>query len=215
MSCCRHCEGVEDVFSRELAHNDLDDYRRKGASRQTHMLLAALHRAGVEGRNLLDVGGGVGAIQHELFAAGLNAATQVDASSAYLAASQEEAARRGHAERVTYIHGNFVDVADTLDSADYVTLDRVICRYPDMPALVSRSAARARHLYALVYPRDRWWSRLGIHLLNLNFWLRRNPFRVFVHPSAQVDAIAAQAGLKLHSRQFAGLWQVVIYARAG
>ena len=214
MSCCRHCEGAEDVFSRGVARSDLDSYRRKGASRQTHMLLAALRTAGVEGRKLLDVGGGVGAIQHELFAAGLDSAMQVDASSAYLAASREEAARRGHAERVTYIHGNFVDVADTLDSADYVTLDRVICCYPDMPALVSRSAARARQLYALVYPRDRWWSRLGIHLLNLTFWLRRNPFRVFVHPSAQVDALAVAAGLKLRSRQFAGLWQVVVYARA-
>ncbi len=213
MSCCRHCEGAEDVFSRGVARSDLDSYRRKGASKQTHMLLAALRAAGVEGRSLLDVGGGVGAIQHELFAAGLENAMQVDASSAYLAASQEEAARRGHAERVTYIHGNFVDVSDTLDSADYVTLDRVICCYPDMPALVSRSAARARQLYALVYPRDRWWSRLGIHLLNLTFWLRRNPFRVFVHPSAQVDAIATSAGLELHSRQFAGLWQVVVYAR--
>lgn len=215
MSCCRHCEGVEDVFSREVAQSDLDSYRRKGPSKQTRMLLTAIGAAGIEGRRLLDVGGGVGTIQHELFAAGLNAATQVDASSAYLAASREEAARRGHADRVTYVHGNFVDVADDLDSADYVTLDRVICCYPDMPALVSRSAARARHFYGLVYPRDSWWARIGIHLLNLNFWLRRNPFRVFVHPSAQVDAIATQAGLKLHSRQRAGLWQVVIYARAG
>lgn len=215
MSCCRHCEGVEEVFSRGIARSDLESYRKKGPSRQTRMLLAAIRAAGIEGRRLLDVGGGVGVIQHELFTDGLHSATQVDASSAYLAASREEAARRGHAERVTYIHGNFVDMADTVEEADWVTLDRVICCYPDMPALVRQSAARARQFYGLVYPRDSWWARLGVKLMNLGFRIQRNPFRVFVHPSAEVDSVAAAAGLRLQSRRKAGLWQVVIYARPG
>src|SRR5947199_213845 len=83
---------------------------------------------------------------------GASGATDVDASAAYLAAAREEAARQGHAERVAYHHGNFVDLAATLPPADIVTLDRVICCYHDMPALVERSSAKAARLYGLVYP---------------------------------------------------------------
>jgi hypothetical protein len=35
-----------------------------------------------------------------------------------------------------------------------VTLDRVINVYPDWQRLIELSAARARRLYGLVYPRD-------------------------------------------------------------
>ena len=47
--------------------------------------------------SLLDIGGGVGPIQHDLFDCGLGRAVQVDASRAYLDASKAEAAARGHA----------------------------------------------------------------------------------------------------------------------
>ena len=35
---------------------------------------------------------------------------------------------------------------------DILTLDRVICCYPDMQKLVGLSAKRARKLYGLIYP---------------------------------------------------------------
>ena len=46
-------------------------------------------------------------------------------------------------------------MSDEIEAADVVTLDRVICCYPDMEALVGRSAERALRLYGLVHPRDR------------------------------------------------------------
>jgi magnesium-protoporphyrin O-methyltransferase len=162
---------------------------------------------------VLDIGGGAGVVHHELLRAGAARATDVDASSAYLAAARAESERQGHAARVTYLHGDFVALAPTIAPADIVALDRVVCCYPDMPALVGAAADRAQRLLGLVYPRDVWWVRAGVRATNLGLALQRSAFRVFCHPSAAVDAAIRQAGLALRLQQNRGPWQVVVYAR--
>jgi magnesium-protoporphyrin O-methyltransferase len=178
------------------------------------VLLAALEPGGVAGKSLLDIGGGVGAIQHELVEAGVARVTDVDASTAYLEVVEQEATRRGYADRAAYHHGDFVELASELDAADIVTLDRVICCYPDMDALVGLSSARARLLYGLVYPRRTWYLKLARPLINAFFRLRRNPFRFFLHKSEDVDAVARRSGLSRASRQRSGVWNVVVYRHA-
>src|SRR5712671_2640325 len=144
---CPHCQGAEKVFDAGTARGDLEEYRQHGPAKTTRLLLNAIRKAAHDDKTLLDIGGGVGAIQHELLADTVQSAVHVDASTAYLGASQEEAAKRGHRERVTYLHGNFVEVAPEVAPADIVTLDRVLCCYPDMPALVTASISHAKQLY--------------------------------------------------------------------
>jgi SAM-dependent methyltransferase len=213
MNCCQ-CQGIEEQFNRAEAARKLREYRRSGPARSTDLLLGALMREPVAGLTLLDIGGGIGAIQHALLKAGAARATDVDASTAYLATAREEAARQGHTERITYHHGNFVDMADTIPTADIVTLDRVICCYHDMPALVERSSAKAARLYGLVYPRDTWWVRAGVRAANGLMWLQRSTFRAFAHSSAAVDAIVQRNGLQQCFARNAGIWQVVVYQRS-
>jgi magnesium-protoporphyrin O-methyltransferase len=137
----------------------------------------------------------VGVAHLELLSAGLRSATDVDASSAYLDVAREEARRRGYGDRVTYHHGDFVALAPEIEPADIVTLDRVICCYHDMPALVQASAAKARWLYGLVYPREAWWTRLDSSVENAWFRMKRHPYRSFIHPARFVDATVRSAGL--------------------
>ncbi len=211
--CC--CQGFETMFGDKTARRDLERYRKKGPSKPTRRLLDALREEGVAGASVLDIGGGVGAIQHELLDAGAERAISVDASSAYLRAAKEEAARRGHGERVSYHEGDFVALADRIASADLVTLDRVICCYPDMASLVGRSAMRARRLYGIVLPRHVWWTRLGFRLMNAGLRLVRKEFRAYVHPTDAVDAVSREEGLTLRLRENVGpIWQVAVYARA-
>ena len=211
--CC--CQGFESMFGDKTARRDLKRYRKKGPSKPTRRLLDALGRQGVEGASVLDIGGGVGAIQHELLDSGAARATGVDASPAYLRAATSEAERRGHGERVTQHEGDFVALAGDIASADIVTLDRVICCYPDVNRLVGRSAERARHLYGLVHPRDAWWTRLAFRLMNLGLRLARKQFRAYVHPVDAVDRISRSAGLALQLRHNVGpIWQVVLYERS-
>ena len=210
---CSHCCGIEAQFNRKVAAGDLRKYRKKGPMRTAQLLIDALTAEGVEGLTLLDIGGGVGAMQHELLKAGVRSATGVDASTAYLGAAAEEAERQGHAARVRQRHGDFVDVAATVEPADVVTLDRVICCYPDMQALVALSAERAQRLYGVVYPRRTWWTRLDFALLNLIHRLRRSSFRAYLHPPAAVDTLVREKGLTRRFYATTWIWQVVVYGR--
>jgi hypothetical protein len=105
-------------YDEKRAASDLRRYREKGPISSTRALIEALKAEGVEGATLLDIGGGIGAIQHELLDAGVTHATSVDASAPYLDAARGESERRGHDGRVTYLHGDFADLADSVPSAD-------------------------------------------------------------------------------------------------
>jgi magnesium-protoporphyrin O-methyltransferase len=212
MTSCQ-CQGIEDQFNSREAAKKLADYHKNGPTGTTRLLITALKEAGVAGSTMLDIGGGIGAIQLELLKAGALSAVSVDASTAYIEAAQQEAQRQGLQDRIQFQHGDFVELAAGLASAEIVTLDRSLCCYPDMPALVGLSVSRARQLYALVYPRDTWWMRLGLGIVNGLQRLRGSAFRVFVHPTQAVETILQENGLRRRFYRLAGVWQIAIYAR--
>ena len=212
MASCQ-CQGIERLFDRREALRKLHAYALHGPDRTTRLLLDAVKAQNIEGATLLDIGGGVGVAQLELLSAGVRSATDVDASSAYLDVAHEEAQRRGYGDRVSYRHGDFVALAEEIEPADIVTLDRVICCYHDMPALVRASGAKARRLYGLVYPRDTWWARCYSVVENMAFRARRHPYRSFIHPTRLVDALVRDAGLERRALHQGAFWQVVLYVR--
>jgi magnesium-protoporphyrin O-methyltransferase len=114
-----------------------------------------------------------------------------------------------------YVEGDFVDASGEVDAADLVTLDRVVCCYPDMPALVDASASRARRAYGLVYPRDTAAARVALRLLNLVLWMSRNPFRAFVHPTEAVEARVRSHGFERSYHARWTIWQVAVFTRPG
>ena len=140
---CECCKITNDQFGKDTAEADLKEYRRKGPAKQTRLILDAIRSLGLKDASLLDVGGGIGAIYHELMKDTVTRATHVDASSAYLAAAREETEKRGNAGRVEFVHADFTDVAETVPQADVVTLDRVVCCYPDYKSLLKAAARYA------------------------------------------------------------------------
>ena len=212
MSCCQ-CRGIEQEFDPKYAHKELEQYRRRGMRKTTRWLVDTLRGEDIDGMTLLDIGGGVGAIQLELLKSGARFATAVDASSAYLQTARQEAARQGLSERTTYLHGDFVEVADDVDPADIVTLDRVVCCYHDMPGLIGASTARARRFFALVYPKDTWWTQIGGAAINLWLQLRRSEMRVFIHSAEEIDALVRRRGFTHHTRRTTPFWRIDVYRR--
>lgn len=211
---CSHCVAADDIFDRKHAEKDLKAYHKNGPDKTTQRLIDAIRQLGrVEGATVLDIGGGIGAIQHELVAAGAEQTVQVDASNAYLQVAQTEAEQRGYAERASYHHGDFVQLAPDLDSADIVTLDKALCCYPDVRAFVSSSAGKAGQVWAAVFPRDGFPMRYVAPLLNLVLRVRGNPFRLFVHDNRLIDELLAQQGLRRVVQERGFLWQVVVYSR--
>ena len=210
---CSQCCGIETQFNRKLAAQELRKYRKGGPRKTTQMMVDALEAEGVTGQRVLDIGGGIGAVQHALLKAGVEHVTGVDASTAYLEAAAEEVERQGYTDRVAHRYGDFVEQAATVKPVDVVTLDRVICCYPDMQALVGLSAERAGRLYGVVYPRRTWWTRVGFKLINMIQRLRKSSFHVFLHAPEAVDALIRSQGLTQRFYGTTFLWQVVVYGR--
>jgi len=212
MTCCGHCQDAEGFFNDWTARRELRRYRRKGPTKSTQLLLEPL-RPDAGGATLLDVGGGIGAIQHELFGEGLAEAVQVDASSPYLAVARKEAERSGHGERAAFVHGDFVEMSGEFSRADLVTLDRVICCYPYLEALLEASMDRARRVVGLVYPRERWGTRMAMKVGNFWFRVRGSAFRLYLHSPDRVGALLREGGFELEERAHTFIWRVEIYRR--
>ena len=207
------CTPLDTKFDRRGAEKQVNRLRRKGPARETGLLIDALVEAGVDDATLLDIGGGPGAVQAGLFSAGAQRATSVDASAGYLEVARAFAAECGFGDRVDYRHGDFVELADDIPMADVVTLDKVICCYPDMDALVGRSAERARRLYGAVYPRDSLPARLSVRLANAWSMLTGSEFRVYVHPERDIDAVLRRRGFVRRSSRRTLTWRIVVWER--
>ncbi len=213
MSCGSDCCAIDEHFDRQVAAQELARYRRDGPKATTQELLDVITEAGIAGATVLDVGGGIGALAIELIGRGAADATVVDASAAYLAAANEEAERRQLGGRVNVVHGDFAELASDLPDADVVTLDKVVCCYPDMHLLLAGSTQRARRLYGIVYPRDSWWVRLAIGSENTLRRLRRKSFRAFVYSNAAIEEKIRREGFTLARRTRGIFWVVDLYAR--
>jgi len=202
-------------YDEKRAASQLQSYRDKGPIPSTRALIEALRAEGVEGATLLDIGGGIGAIQHELLEAGVTHATSVDASASYIDAARAEAQRRGQGDRVTYMHGDFAELVESVPPAEIVTLDRVINVYPNWERLVQLAAARAQRLFGLVYPRDTQMVRVVVFVMNLVLRLRGAPVRAAIRSSEEIEQLARENGLVPHvGRDVGRAWHVAIFRRA-
>jgi len=210
---CNCCQIENDTFGEEQAKADIRDYRRRGPANQTKLILNAIRSLNLKEAALLDVGGGIGAIHHELLKDVVRAATHVDASSAYLKEAKEEAARRGHSEQVKFIHADFTDVASDLPKADIVTLDRVVCCYPDFRRLLQAAAEHSQRALAFTYPRETWYMRVGLKVINFFQSLRRDPFRVFLHPISEMDSLLQTEGFERVTLRRLFVWEMALYRR--
>jgi Methyltransferase domain len=210
---CPQCVGIEELFDDENAHDELQRYRKRGPRRTTRLLIRELAGLGVEGRTVLEIGGGVGAVHLALLENGASAATDIDASAAFLRAAYKEAVQRGYRERIMHRHGNFVEIASEIPPADIVVLDRVICCYHDAQSLLELSAQRAQTVIGLVYPRDMWLSRLINWVTNLTRRRWLEGFKTYVHPRKKVEEVVTSGGLRLLRRITLGFWQVAVFSR--
>ena len=60
---CRQCQGLETFFDTKIASRELKRYHKRGPRKTTRLLIDALCGHDIQGGVLLDIGGGIGAIQ--------------------------------------------------------------------------------------------------------------------------------------------------------
>jgi hypothetical protein len=214
MSDCCSPKGYRQIFSERNARSDARRYRRRGLDEVSRIIVRLACERGVAHRTLLEVGGGVGAIEIELLKAGLSSAVSVELTPTYeeeAGALLREQGLEGRVERRVL---DFAKAGGGVDPADFVVLNRVLCCYPDMPLLAGAAADHARKALLLSFPNNRWWTRLAFTLSNVALRLARRQFRIFLHPPASILATAERHGLRATYSAPGRIWHVLALERA-
>ena len=214
MSDCCSPKGYRWVFSERSAQAEAKRYRRKGLDATSRRIVDFVRRQGVAGQTVLEVGGGIGAIQLELLKAGASHATSVELTPTYEEVARDLLSQAGLADRVERTVMDFAQESSQVGGADVVVLNRVLCCYHDMPRLAGAAADHTGRMLVLSYPKGAWWVRLGLGIANVILRLTRREFHVFVHPPAEIIRISRKHGLVPVLEEHGLLWTVTALKRA-
>jgi SAM-dependent methyltransferase len=192
--------------------------RHETSARITAALVGALEEAGIQGRTLLDVGCGSGDLALAALARGAGHATGFDLGPGAIREARSLAAERGLSERVRFEVGD--GAAIPLPRADVVSLNRVLCCYPDVESLLANTLGAAGTIYGFTAPHDRGvmglWNRSSIRIGNAWYRLRARKyggFRAFVHDLRAIDDRIRAAGFRPLRSERRGSWELAVYRR--
>jgi SAM-dependent methyltransferase len=214
MTDCCVPRGYEKLFGEKTARRDLKRYRRKGLDETAERMVEFLRSRGVERTTVLEIGGGVGAIEVELLKAGAERAVNVELSPYYEAAARELWDEQGVADRIEYRVANIAEDGKDVGLANIVLMHRVVCCYSDYDALVGAAAERTGRYLVMSYPREGAVSRLVVRAINLVARMLRWEHRSYVHPIAEILAAAERRGLNPVLRHRGFVWHMAALERA-
>jgi 2-polyprenyl-3-methyl-5-hydroxy-6-metoxy-1,4-benzoquinol methylase len=212
VSCCPP-KGYTKLFSKRAARRDAKRYRRGGLDDTAGQMVAFLRERGLAGASVLEIGGGVGAIQLELLKAGAARTTNLELSPEYEQVAGELAHEQGVEERVERRLGDVVQEPGLAGEADAVVMHRVVCCYPDYDALVGAASERAKRYLVLSFPRPRGLIRAWFSVVNIGARLLRWEYRTWVHSPQALVAAAERRGLRLASESRGRIWQIAALER--
>jgi len=193
--------------------------RKEIAAGVTRDLLEALGPSRLEGRTVLDLGCGTGDLALAALARGATRATGVDLGPGAIEEARALARERLVADRSTFSVGDAADVH--LDPHDVVFLNRVLCCYPDVDALLTNSLPAASHVFAFTAPPSAGLAgtvaRAETRLANTWYRVRAKKFRGFrvhIHDLVAVDLRIREAGFRpIVKGRRRLIWHLAIYER--
>jgi hypothetical protein len=208
--CCGPgAERYDEVFDTRFAGALARRYRRRGLTASERRIVDEVTAAGVVGSSVLEIGGGVGAIQLELLRRGAARTVNLELSGAY----EREAARllsdEGLSGRARRIVG--LDLASDgagVPVADHVVLHRVVCCYPDAMGLLGAAASHASRTVTFSHPSRTWISRAMVASGNLRMRIRGREYRGYVHPPAAMYEALGSSGFVVHPVRGRGRWRI-------
>lgn len=208
--CCPHARSAGRLFS-FFARRYRRRFERRGFERSQRQLIAGLSQAGFAGAQILEIGSGVGHLHQSLLERGAAGAVGIDLAPRMIEEARRWARDRDVADRVRYLEGDFMALAHEIEPADVTVLDKVVCCYPDAEGLVGRSLEKTRRVYALTYPRDRWYVRAAMAVGALFLWLLRSDFRPYVHSPARIEGWITDAGFTKRYEATTLVWLTQVY----
>jgi hypothetical protein len=201
------------MFTPRAARRDLARFRKNGLDPLERQMIDGATRAGLGDGRVLEIGGGIGKLQAELLKAGATSGKVVELVTAYEPYALELAHELGLEGRTSYVVADILEQPEAVDPADLVLLNRVVCCSADGVALTAAAARLTRRTLVLSYPRDVWWTRLGIGVVNVAQRVARRSFRAFVHRPSALRAAAQSEGLTLVASGRSRIWEFATLGR--
>ncbi|MDH5765908.1 MAG: class I SAM-dependent methyltransferase [Gammaproteobacteria bacterium] len=210
--CCPHSHSAGRLFS-FFARYYRRRFEKKGLEASQKQLMAGLEMAGYQDCTVLDVGSGVGYIHQTLLEQGAASAVGIDLSTEMIKESRAWAEQRGLVDRTNYLVGDFIYQAELIDVADICILDKVVCCYPDAESLINLTLDKTSKIFALTYPRNKWYVRLATGMAAVFLKVLRSEFRPYVHDRLLIEQWIADQGYSKVYENRTIVWLTQVYKR--
>lgn len=210
---CKHCCGADQFFDLKIAEKKMKSFERKGAGKATKKLLSLLLQLDLKGKTLLDIGGGIGAIQWFFLENGAKKTMDVDASNAYIKVAKAHAKKNDLVDKTQFLTGDFIDKATEIHAHDFVTLDKVVCCYPDYKSLIGQALEKCTDTIALTFPLGGPLSKIIALVENIYFSFKKNPFNTYIHSPRDIEEFIISKGFAPVQKRISFPWHVQIYSK--
>lgn len=212
MNCCSSENPAGKFFDKE-AKRWAKKYRKKGVEKITRMMLSGIEEIGIDGKTVLEVGGGVGGAHRRLLRNGASKAYATELSQEMLIAAAEFSKEENLEDKVEYILGDIVEMNGQVPEVDITMHDKVICCYEFSDALLEKTLQKTKNIYAFIMPRDKFRVEIFFRFLTLLSMVFRWEFHPFLHPEQPIlDKIDA-AGFRLKYENTTFIWKARVYEK--
>ena len=211
--CCPHSNSANRFFS-FFASRYRRRFEKKGFEPSQKQLLEGLQQAGYRDAKVLEIGSGVGHLHQTLLEQGAASAVGIDLASRMVDEAQHWAEERKLAGRTDYLEGDFMEIHESLSGADVTVLDKVVCCYPDADGLVHASLKKTNRVYALTYPRNRWYIRTMMGISAFMLKLVRSDFRPYVHDPEMIEKWITETGFSKAYQNNNMVWLTQVYVKS-
>lgn len=210
--CCPHSKSGGRLFS-FFARSYRRRFTKHGFEPSQLQLVEGLEQAGYKDATLLEVGSGVGYLHQTLLERGAKSAIGIDLAPDMLKEAEDWAKQKNLSARTEYIQGDFIELLDHVKPAEVTILDKVVCCYPHAELLTNHSTAKTTRVYALTYPRDRWFTKVAIEIMAFFLKISGSDFRAFVHNPDDIERWITDVGFKKVYQQQTFIWLSQVYVK--
>lgn len=188
-------------------------FRAAGLEPVQKFLVEGIKLNSIDGRSILDIGCGVGSIHLTLLREGASRSVGIDISEGMLQEARHFADKFGLTARAHYVTGDFTKISPSVEEGDIIVLDKVVCCYEDVVALIHTSTDKTRQTYALSHPKEnplmKGLFKGHIFLAKIFGW----SFHPFWHNWAAMKSLILSRGFHVVYENSTISWQVLVFER--
>lgn len=210
MDCCS--QGTNKFFSRRSSTYS-KRFRRKGLAKEQRYLVEGIMQEPLTSKTVLEIGSGVGSVHLNLLEQGASSAVGIDIAEGMIEKARQLAHDKGLEKRTRYFVGDFATMDGEVPGSDITILDKVVCCYDDVNALIEKSTAKTNEIYALSFPRDYLPVKMMFKTQIFIAKLLRFSFRPYWHNWDELCRNIASRGFSEIYHNKTLVWTVRVYRR--